>query len=289
MNRPLCFGLFLVASLSLAACTTSSGNEGAGAKVETDMRSTSGGLPLNLDTQGVNQSKDAGGFAVTSLGGQVYLPKQALTGLKDRVPLAEKSLTSEPGNLPALKVLAYNSLVAGNVEMAHSFVRIAEEKNGGLDDEGLNIRGAAFFFEGNDDAAMKNFQEASSRNSRNPLPNLNLGLLKQKRGNSIEALLHFKRAIAADSSNVLGYLHAANAAYTNKQYQVAASLLERGIGVAPGNALAVYNLGVVQHYGLRQEAKAKANFKKVIDAEDVSEGLRNLARGMLANVQREET
>lgn len=252
---------------------------------------TFGAMPLALDQSDLNtnQGSDArGGFAVTSLGGQVYLPRLALSNLRNRVTEAEKTLASNPGNLGALKVLGYNALSAGANEQALTYMKIASERSG-LDDEALNIVGVAHFFEGRDEAAMESFLQASRMNSRNALSNLNLGLLRQKRGNSLEALIYFKRAIAADPNSVLGYLHAASAAYTGKQYKVSAELLRRAIDVAPHNALAYYNLGVVYHSGLREYGKAKSNFRTVIDSEEVSTGLRNLARGMLANVQREET
>lgn len=252
---------------------------------------TKGAMPLTLSDSDLNANQGAegrGGFAVTSLGGQVYLPRQALANLWGRVPAAEKALASNPGSLAALKILGYKALSAGANGQALAYMKIAAEK-GGLDDEALNIVGVAHFFEGRDDMAMESFLQASRMNSRNALPNLNMGLLKQKRGNSLESLIYFKRAIAADSKSALGYLHAANAAYTAKQYKTAAEFLRRAIDVAPQNALAYYNLGVVYHYGLREYAKAKSNFRTVIDSREVSTGLRDLARGMLANVQREET
>lgn len=289
--------LIALIAAGLAGCISGAGDasvnsssQGNAAEVD-QVPATRGAMPLALDSSDVNTnqgSEGRGGFAVTSLGGQVYLPRHALANLRSRVPAAEKALAASPGNLQALKTLGYNALTAGANEQALAYIKIASEK-GGLDDEALNIAGVAHFFEGRDDAAMENFLQASRMNSRNALPNLNLGLLKQKRGNSLEALLYFKRAIAADPNTALGYLHAANASYTAKQYKMSAEFLRRAIEVAPENALAYYNLGVVYHYGLREYAKAKANFRTVIDSEDVSTGLRDLARGMLANVQREET
>ncbi len=290
------FSLFSVVFLSLAGCVSGGGHEfrsTSDPRLEIDqVPETTGAIPLTVggDDVNANQGPSAqGGFAVTSLNGQVYLPKNALAHLSKRVPQAERALSAAPGHLPSLKTLAYNALAANNPDQALAYMSIAQERLGSLDDEALNIRGAAHLFAGRDDQAAVHFFEAAKRNSQNAIPNLNLGMLKQRRGNSLESLLFFKRAIAADPKSVLGYLHAANAAYTNKQYQTSAGFLRRAIDVAPANALAYYNLGVVYHYGLREHAKAKIQFKSVIDSKSVSDGLRDLARGMLANVQREET
>lgn len=298
MKTKFAIGLFAIAALASVSCVSGGGTETSPASTsrpsnmprEEQTAAVPTTMPLSVEGEHVNaEVEPRSGFAVTSLAGQVYLPREAIRSLKERVPRAERSLTRNPGDVAALKTLAYNALAGANADAALGYLRIAEERSGGLDDEGLNIRGVAYFLDGRDALALDDFLNASRRNGRNPLPNLNLGLLKAKRGNSLEALLYFKRAIASEPNNFLGYLHAANAAYTNKQYKSAADLLEKGLAVAPGNALAMYNLGVVQHYGLRQHVRAKENFRAIIQSNAVSDSLKDLARGMLQNVQREET
>jgi hypothetical protein len=225
---------------------------------------------------------------ITSLFHVAYVPTASIERFQERVPQAFHELASQPASRSALRTLAYNSLVGGERDEALGYLKISDEKNRGLDEESLNLRGIIHLLNGEMDEAERDFQSASAHNSSNPIPNLNLGLLKQHRGNALQAMLYFKRAIAADPASVVGYLHAANTAYENKQFQTSVALLRKGLSVAPSHNLVTYNLGIVQHYGLRKHSDAKESFKSVIRSETASERLRDLARGMLANVQREE-
>lgn len=226
-------------------------------------------------------------LSVTSLN-EYYFSQTQVGNLRQKVRAAHASLVRQPGNLAAMKTLAYDALANSNPEGAHAFLKVALDRGYTLDDEALVIQGVAFFMQRQPARALDAMTKAEMANSGNALAAVNAGLYFYNKGNGLAALHHLRRAAAIDPTNQAYFLFAASACYLVKDFKGAIAFYERAMAVAPGNAVALYNSGIVYHTGLRDYAKARKQFETILASKGVSASLRAQAEGALANVSREE-
>ena len=229
-----------------------------------------------------------GGCDVTSVGGLVYLPFASLIQIEEKSEKAKEEIKGANAPIASLKLSAYGALAKGNGEEALGYLSGFGKRGKPVpDSEVFTLRGNAFVLLEKSALGVASYESALKLDARNELANLNLGLLLQRQGENLNALLYFKRSIAGRNSYLPAFVHGANSAYLMGNMEVALALLEKAEGLFGAEPLVVYNLGVVYQFGFGKEYAAKRLYLNVMDSSVAPKGLKSSANSLYAAVVQE--
>ncbi|MFN0150717.1 MAG: alkaline phosphatase family protein [bacterium] len=124
--------------------------------------------------------------------------------------------------------------------------------------------GFALYQSGDRAAARTEWERALSLDAKSVEAHVNLGNLAYELGDFEGAIARYRAAVAADSLASDAYVNLAQVHLEQKQFQLAADVLESAKAVAPGNAAVRYRLGVaLAEMGGRENALGE--FKRALE------------------------
>ncbi len=124
--------------------------------------------------------------------------------------------------------------------------------------------GFALYQSGDRAAARTEWERALSLDAKSVEAHVNLGNLAYETGDFDDAIARYRAAIDADSLASDAYVNLAQVHLDQKQFQLAAGVLESAKAVAPGNAAVRYRLGVAfAELGGRENALGE--FKRALE------------------------
>lgn len=179
-----------------------------------------------------------------------YYKKTISYGSKGNFTKAEEQIRK------SLEINKFNQTSASVLKIIEDF------KDGTISQEYIKCLFVSFYYSNRKsfDQAIKKLREAIQINPNYSSAYYNLGLLHMLRGDTQQAILHYKKATEINPS-AEAYHGLASAYGYAKQHQEAITCSQKSLEIDPNYALSYFNLGV-SYWSLKQYGKAKANLQK---------------------------